>query len=199
MGNRRKSDPEDLALWKEVAREATPIKRRAVARKHAIEPEPPAKPKVAAAAIGAASSAERPARPRPSRTARPSPPSPASPAETAPKPLERGQVAGVDRRQAERLKRGRTEIEARIDLHGMTLENAHRRLTGFLEQAQQDGKRAVLVVTGKGVREGTGVIRAQVPRWLNEPRLRPLVLAYEYAQPKDGGMGALYILLRKRR
>ena len=54
-------------------------------------------------------------------------------------------------------------------------------------------------ITGKGGREGTGVIRAQVPRWLNEPRLRPLILAFEYAQPKDGGMGALYILLRRRR
>jgi DNA-nicking Smr family endonuclease len=194
MADSRKPDPDDLALWKEVAREAKPIRRRAVARKDASEPEPPAKPKAAEKEPAAAP--VRPARKRPAPF---SPPAPAKPAKSGPPPLERGEIAGVDRRQAERLKRGRTAIEARIDLHGMTLENAHRRLTGFLERAQEDGKRAVLVVTGKGVREGTGVIRAQVPRWLNEPRLRPLVLAFEYAQPKDGGMGALYILLRKRR
>ncbi len=187
----RKPDADDLALWKEAMREAQPIKRRVVAKKSAEAA--PAKPKAPTMA-GSRDESARPAPPRPHAPATPPPPAkPAAP------PLERGQVAGVDKRQAERLRRGRTEIEARIDLHGMTLEKAHRKLISFIEHAQEDGKRAVLVVTGKGVREGTGVIRAQVPRWLNEPRLRPLVLAFEYAQPKDGGMGALYILLRKRR
>ena len=189
----RKPDSDDLALWKEAMREATPIRKRAVAKKSADEP--PAKPKPAKASGDSTHASDDSTRRIVSRRAVVNAP----PAKQAAPPLERGQVAGVDKRQAERLKRGKTEIEDRIDLHGMTLENAHRRLAGFLEDAQDEGKRAVLVVTGKGVREGTGVIRAQVPRWLNEPRLRPLVLAYEYAQPKDGGMGALYILLRKRR
>lgn len=190
----RKQDPDDLALWQEVTRGAKPIKRRAVAKTAAPErpaaPKKPAlKPETADEARAAALAARK------AKVQAPPPPPPKSPEP----PLERGQVAGVDRRQADRFKRGRTPIEAKIDLHGLTLERAHRRLTEFLETAQEDGRRAVLVVTGKGVREGTGVIRMQVPRWLNEPRLRPLILAYEYAQPKDGGMGALYILLRKRR
>jgi DNA-nicking Smr family endonuclease len=189
----KKPHPDDLALWKDAMREATPIRRRAGAKK---QDEPaPAKPKQPAAKPAPR---EDNARKIVSGRAVVNAPPPAPPKPVAP-PLERGKVAGVDKRQAERLKRGRTEIEGRIDLHGMTLENAHRRLSDFLEDAQDAGKRAVLVVTGKGVREGTGVIRAQVPRWLNEPRLRPLVLAFEYAQPKDGGMGALYILLRKKR
>ena len=189
----KKPHPDDLALWKDAMREATPIRKRAGAKK----------PEVAALAKPK-QSVEKP-KPRDDNARKivagravVTAPPPVAPKPAAP-PLERGKVAGVDKRQAERLKRGKTEIEGRIDLHGMTLENAHRRLTDFLEDAQDAGKRAVLVVTGKGVREGTGVIRMQVPRWLNEPRLRPLVLAYEYAQPKDGGMGALYILLRRKR
>lgn len=188
-GKRREPNQDDLALWKDAMREATPIKKRAVAAKH-DEPEKP-RQKVAKRAPRDENLRKIVA----GRAVVNAPPPVAKP--LAP-PLERGQVAGVDRRQAERLKRGKTEIEGRIDLHGMTLENAHRRLSDFLEDAQDAGKRAVLVVTGKGV-QGAGVIRAQVPRWLNEPRLRPLVLAYEYAQPKDGGMGALYILLRRKR
>ena len=187
----KKPHPDDLALWKDAMREATPIKKRAVAAKH-DEPEKP-RQKVARRAPRDENTRKIVA----GRAVVAAPP-PLAPKPIAP-PLERGQVAGVDKRQAERLRRGKTEIEGRIDLHGMTLENAHRRLSDFLEDAQDAGKRAVLVVTGKGVREGTGVIRMQVPRWLNEPRLRPLVLAYEYAQPKDGGMGALYILLRRKR
>ena len=196
MGSKpRKPDADDLALWKEAMREAKPIRRRAVAPTKTAIPDRPAGP-AAVSGIDDAPPAARVAKsgaPNASKSPAARPPKP------EPKPLERGQVAGVDKRQAERLRRGRTGIEARIDLHGLTLESAHRKLTAFLEHAQEAGQRAVLVVTGKGVREGTGVIRAQVPRWLNEPRLRPLVLAYEYAQPKDGGMGALYILLRKKR
>jgi len=178
----KKPHPDDLALWKDAMREATPMKRRTGA-KNPVEAAP--------------------AKPKPAPKAKPSDDTTrkivSGRAVVNAPPLERGKIAGVDKRQAERLKRGKTEIEGRIDLHGMTLENAHRRLSDFLEDAQDAGKRAVLVVTGKGIREGTGVIRMQVPRWLNEPRLRPLVLAYEYAQPKDGGMGALYILLRRKR
>lgn len=189
----KKPHPDDLALWKDAMREATPIKKRAGAKKP--DAVAPAKPKPV---VERPKARDDDARKIVAGRAVVNAPPPPAPKPVAP-PLERGQIAGVDKRQAERLRRGKTEIEGRIDLHGMTLENAHRRLTDFLEDAQDAGKRAVLVVTGKGVREGTGVIRMQVPRWLNEPRLRPLVLAYEYAQPKDGGMGALYILLRRKR
>jgi DNA-nicking Smr family endonuclease len=106
---------------------------------------------------------------------------------------------GLDRRQALRLKRGQLEIEARLDLHGMIQTEAHRELAGFIARSYASGKRTLLVVTGKGTREGTGVLRAAVPRWLTEPALRERVLASAPAQPRDGGGGALYILLRRAR
>ena len=77
---------------------------------------------------------------------------------------------------------------------------AHRALTAFVGGQQAAGRRCILVVTGKGAwREGGGVLREAVPRWLNEPALRQKVLSFSYAQPKDGGEGALYILLRRLR
>jgi DNA-nicking Smr family endonuclease len=191
---RRKPDPDDLALWQAATREAKPIRRRPGLRK-ATEA---AKPTHAATSKTAAPAPAKPAKPPVPKRADARPAAPA-PKKSEPLRLERGQSPGVDKRQAERLKRGRTPIEARLDLHGMTQEAAHKRLTSFLESAVVSDRRAVLVVTGKGLKEGSGIIRAQVPHWLNEPRLRPLILTYEYAQPKDGGMGALYILLRKRR
>ncbi len=91
-------------------------------------------------------------------------------------------------------------IEARLDLHGMTQAEAHGRLVAFVEGHQAAGRRCVLVVTGKGTwREEGGVLRDAVPRWLNEPGLRPRILSFSHAQPKDGGEGALYILLKRLR
>jgi DNA-nicking Smr family endonuclease len=114
--------------------------------------------------------------------------------------LEPGESPGLDRRTAEKLRRGRLEIEARLDLHGMTQEEAHRALTRFIHRVQESGARMVLVITGKGSISGErGVLRAAVPRWLNEAGLRPRVLSFAWAQPKDGGSGALYVLLRRQR
>jgi DNA-nicking Smr family endonuclease len=101
---------------------------------------------------------------------------------------------GLDRRSAERLRRGARRIEARLDLHGLTQAEAHRALDEFLALADAAGQRCVLVITGKG-----GVLRAGVPAWINEQPNRSRVLAVMPAQPKDGGAGALYILLRRRR
>ena len=113
--------------------------------------------------------------------------------------LEVGKNGGTDRRTADRLRRGRLAIDMRIDLHGLTLEMAYRRLVVFLHAAQSDGARCVLVITGKGSRtpRGLGLLREAVPRWLNEMALRSLVLSVSHARPKDGGEGALYILIRK--
>ena len=111
-----------------------------------------------------------------------------------------GDGAGLDRRTHDRLRRGRMEIEGRLDLHGMTRERAHQALSMFLHRAAERGARCVLVVTGKGsAREGGGVLRRDVPHWLNQGGLRPLVLAFHQAQVRDGGEGAFYILLRRRR
>jgi DNA-nicking Smr family endonuclease len=107
------------------------------------------------------------------------------------------QFAGVDRATAERLKRGRYPVAARLDLHGMTQEEAHRALARFVAAARNAGHRCVLVITGHGRMTG-GILKAAVPRWLDEPALRPHVLAIAPARPPDGGSGALYVLLRKQ-
>lgn len=112
-----------------------------------------------------------------------------------------GEMAGVDKRTAQRMRRGQLPIEGRIDLHGLTQEEAHRALSAFLAGSQNAGRRCVLVVTGKGLRPDgqTGVLRQNVPRWLNAPSNRGRVLAFSYAQVKDGGEGALYVLLRRKK
>ena len=135
----------------------------------------------------------------PERAKRP-PPAPPPVLSRTPPLLEPGAAAGVDGRAAARLRRGQMRPEARIDLHGHTLEQAHRALAGFVDRAAGEGRRCVLVITGKGgVGRTGGTIRSEFPRWLNQPGLRPRILAFAEAQPKDGGAGAFYVLLRKRR
>jgi DNA-nicking Smr family endonuclease len=134
---------------------------------------------------------------------RPAPKSPPKPKTVAPPPprqpvLEPGSAPGLDKRTAERLRRGQIAVEARIDLHGHTQAEAHRALTAFIIGAAEAGRRCVLVITGKG-EAGAGVIRAAVPAWLNAPDLRPKILAFRPAQPRDGGTGALYVLLKRKR
>jgi DNA-nicking Smr family endonuclease len=102
----------------------------------------------------------------------------------------------LDRRSWLRLKRGRVAIEAKLDLHGMTQERAHRALTSFLTEVQAAGRRTVLVVTGKGLEQG-GILRSMVPRWLGETGNRERVVAFCPAQPRHGGSGALYVLIRR--
>ncbi|HVH80166.1 MAG TPA: Smr/MutS family protein [Stellaceae bacterium] len=140
-----------------------------------------------------------PARPVPAPKPAAPPPRPsARPAPTAapPQPLDR--LAGIDRANAERLKRGKHPIEGRLDLHGMTQDEAHRALAAFIRGSHAAGKRCVLVITGRGS-IGGGVLRAAVPRWLEEPQFRPHLLAIAAAQPRDGGSGALYVMLRRTR
>jgi len=108
-------------------------------------------------------------------------------------------AGGLDRRSAQRLRRGQTAIEARLDLHGMTQEEAHRALTRFIVASHAAGRRGLLIITGKGTRECEGVLHRSVPRWLAESQCRSLVLAVERAQPRHGGDGALYVLLRRLR
>ena len=125
------------------------------------------------------------------------PPQPRAPAEEAAPPPPRA-PAGIDRRSAERLRRGQLPIEARLDLHGMTQAEAHDALAGFIARAQEDGLRCVLVITGKGGERG-GVLREAVPRWLEEAPNKGHVLATAPAQSRHGGAGARYLLLRRRR
>lgn len=105
----------------------------------------------------------------------------------------------LDRRTAERFRRGRMDIDGRIDLHGMTQAQAHGALAAFIHRAWRETRRCVLIITGKGAWSGGGVLRAAAPRWLAEPALARMILAIEPAQPKDGGDGAFYVLVRRRR
>ena len=125
-------------------------------------------------------------------------PRPALPPSAAVPDISHGRAAGIDRRSAERLSRGRLPIEGRLDLHGMTQAAAVERLAEFIARSEAAGKRCVLVITGKGLASG-GVLRDQVPRWLNLPPNRARVLAFDYARQQHGGSGALYVLLKRRR
>ncbi|MCB2054171.1 MAG: Smr/MutS family protein [Geminicoccaceae bacterium] len=89
-------------------------------------------------------------------------------------------------------------IDARLDLHGLTQEQAHARLDAFIRAQQARGARCVLVITGLG-RAQSGVLRHITPRWLESPAHHERVLAYGTAHPRDGGEGALYVMLRKPR
>jgi DNA-nicking Smr family endonuclease len=178
----RRSRPlrdDERALWGHVTRSVAPLKRRKAAAE-AVEgeaPPPDEKPK-AKAPIAA----------------------PPLPARVKAPPL-----APLDRRLKQKVARGREPIGARIDLHGMTQSEAHHALARFLRAAQRDGARVVLVITGKGVRPGAdpfaerGVLKRQVPLWLESAELRPFVIGFESASHGHGGQGALYVRVRRPR
>jgi DNA-nicking Smr family endonuclease len=117
----------------------------------------------------------------------------AVPAAPAPKPNP-----GLDKRTAERFRKGEMAIDRRLDLHGMTQERAHAALDRFVRQAWADGLRVLLIITGKGS-GGEGVLRRSLPQWLAAGEHAPRVLRLETAQPKHGGGGAFYVLLRRQR
>lgn len=118
-----------------------------------------------------------------------------------------------DARKAKKIAKGRHGIEARLDLHGLRQDDARHRLTAFIRRAADHGLSTVLVITGKGRetedpyahfsatldRTPRGVLRRNVPRWLEEPDLRPLVVSWTTAAIQHGGDGALYIHIRKKR
>jgi DNA-nicking Smr family endonuclease len=109
----------------------------------------------------------------------------------------------LGRRERSQLSRGRKEIDARLDLHGMTQERAHRALATFLQRASYDGMSFVLIITGKGRTGGLeserGILRRQVPIWLGLPEFRALVVGFEEAHIGHGGAGALYVRVRRAR
>ncbi len=115
--------------------------------------------------------------------------------------LEHGKAAGVDKRTMDRLRRGKMPMEGRLDLHGMTQDQAHSALLRFIDQAYAQGRRCISVITGKGTQLNgrIGVLRQMVPHWLNQPGLRSKIIAFTYAPKNEGGEGALYILLKRWR
>ena len=141
----------------------------------------------------------RPPRPMPAPASPPGPP-PGLPKEPE---LRHGAAPGLEKRTKTRMRRGQMDIEATLDLHGMTQAEAHRALGAFLHGSQSAGRRTVRVITGKGGGKdsgsGRGVLRDAVPRWLNEGPNRRMIRGFSHAAPKDGGQGALYVLLKRLR
>jgi DNA-nicking Smr family endonuclease len=106
--------------------------------------------------------------------------------------------AGIDNASARRLTKGSFTIDGSIDLHGRTEATAHQALVRFIQQAVQQEARTLLVITGKGAK-GQGILRRKVPEWLKDYPLKAHILAFSEASPKDGGSGAYYVRLRRKR
>ncbi len=184
---RRALRPDEQALWEHVARSVNPLRPtmpvmvpEALPAPAVPEPEPAPSP--------VRKSASAPAY-------RPTPP--------APPPLT--PLAPLEPKLRRRLGRG-AEVDARLDLHGLTQAAAHGRLISFLRGAQLSGHALVLVITGKGDgvhvlagEGGRGVLRRLVPQWLAAPELRGIVLGFETAARGHGGEGALYVRVRRGR
>ena len=114
--------------------------------------------------------------------------------------------AGLDRRTATRLRKGARDPDARIDLHGMSAERAHRACLTFLADALARGCRVVLVITGKGrsadgdvIGRGRGVLRESLPGWLRASPMGGSIVGIYQAHQKHGGGGAFYVYLKRRR
>ena len=109
----------------------------------------------------------------------------------------RYQGNGVQKRILRQLKKGKIKLQDRLDLHGQTIEQAHKSLMHFIHQCQQQRKYCVLIIHGQGYRSAGGVpvLKQNVSHWLQQHNS---VLAYHSALPADGGKGAVYVLLRKK-
>jgi len=105
---------------------------------------------------------------------------------------------GVDRRTDEKLRRGRMPIDRRIDLHGMTRDEAYAALRNVVTDSYETGARCLLVITGKG-RAGGGILKSCVPEWLRDESMGGIVLRVYPAQPPHGGSGAFYVLVKRKR
>ncbi|PQO24445.1 DNA mismatch repair protein MutS [Rhodobacteraceae bacterium WD3A24] len=195
----RRLHPEEAELWRKVKATATPL--HPAGPKPVKPPEEPAPP--AAEAPPRARTPVEPfeigqrageTAPPPETSARPG----RRPADSAPR---------MDRKAFVRMSRGRIDPEARIDLHGMTQDQAHGALVGFIARSHRQGMRLVLVITGKGRGEDDdgpiprrpGILRRAVPQWLRGAPLGPMVLEVRQAHRRHGGEGAYYVYLRRAR
>jgi DNA-nicking Smr family endonuclease len=196
MPRRRSLSPEEADLWRSVAVTARPLHAQSL---HAqplrpAEAPPPAADVVQRPALPAFSLGEKARRPERHDLA-----------PTLPQLLDQAPLQ-MDARTHGKMTRGKLAPQARIDLHGLTLAEAHPELIRFVLNAQAQGLRLVLVITGKGKRrddtgpipQRMGALRHQVPQWLRLPPLGPAVLQVTEAHLKHGGSGAYYVYLRKR-
>jgi DNA-nicking Smr family endonuclease len=179
---RRTVTPDEIRLWAQVAKTVEPLGGQRLP-----ELEPETEPTTKSKAVAA-------------------PPTVSISTAVKARPAKAPPLAAIDRRMFSRVSRGTLEIDERLDLHGMTQHAAHGLLSRFLRQAQADGARLVLVITGKGrpaaepgLGEERGVLRRAVPTWLSAAEMRPFVVGFgESAQP-HGGSGALYVRIRRVR
>lgn len=177
--------PEEERLWNRVRDTVTPLYG---SKKSLLAPEPkeeePREPvfKVSAARVGKI-------------------------AQTALPQVAGDQPLRMDKKTYARMKRGKSAPEGRIDLHGMTADAAQAALVGYLLRAHANGKRLILVITGKGkdkddgdpVPQRGGVLRRNLPIWLSRPPLSGIVLQHNEAHQRHGGSGAFYVYLRRNR
>ena len=189
MSRRRQLSDEEEALWTGFARSIKPLK--------SAKPGTKTSPK-SSATLSVANT------PAPSQTRSHA----VTPRVTPPAPSPSPPLAPLGRRLKQRVARGREPIDARLDLHGMTQQEAHAALLRFLHRAQADGVKTALVVTGKGLRKSSrtdgrdahsspGVLKRQVQMWLALPEFRLLVVGFDDAHVGHGGEGALYVRLRR--
>jgi DNA-nicking Smr family endonuclease len=185
----RALSPLERELWDSVARHIKPLRKaqRKAAKPQPAAPAAPATPKMRAPPSAPVQHTPPPAvpdLPRREVTPRPAPP-----------------LMPLGRRERTHLSRGRKQIDGRIDLHGMTQDQAHRTLQHFLQYASAHGMSFVLVITGKGrgADSERGVLRRQVPHWLGLPEFRAFVVGFEEAHIGHGGEGALYVRVRRAR
>lgn len=189
----RRPRADERALWDKVAATTTPLDRRTTARGDLMSTVTPQVAEPEKVASKAAQPSFRIGEKTPPR------PEPVTPSDTGP--------VAMDHKAFTKLSRGKMDPEARIDLHGMTLDQAEPALAGFLRRAHGSGKRLVLVITGKGrasenegpIPERPGRLRRQVPIWLSRGALSGLVLQVVQAHRRHGGDGAYYVYLRRSR
>ena len=205
---RRGIKPEDRAIWEQVIRSVSPLSHR----KAPAAPRDPPAIDIDKAVEPAISEAAETALPQ--RVVKPvgaSWPKSAwqGPRERHPQPVGRPEP-GLDKRTAERLRRGERAPDARIDLHGMTAERAHWALDRFIGRAIGKGLRCILVITGKGgrrhsgddapfMRSESGVLREAAPNWLRTGPHASRIVGIFAAHIRHGGAGAFYVYLKKPR
>ncbi|MFW2542824.1 Smr/MutS family protein [Primorskyibacter sp. 2E107] len=195
--SRRRLRPEELELWHQVAKSAdpmhkgpNPMERPEPTRPSLRKTAPPPKP-ISDFGIGESVTPQTDTHYFPITTSQ----------------RLKAEPVQMDNKAFTRLKRGKLVPEARIDLHGMTLDRAHPALNRFMLTSQTRGMRLVLVITGKGSREDPydpmphrrGILKRQVPMWLRQPPLSLIVLQVAEAHIKHGGSGAYYVYLKRTR
>jgi len=109
--------------------------------------------------------------------------------------------SGISASQADKLRKGKIRPERTIDLHGFTQLRAHSYINDELIKCHRRNIRSILIITGKkfGKMGAEGVLKKEVPKWLNLSPLKEIILMTSWATPRDGGEGALYVLLRRVR